>query len=270
MWLGEQMTLLEEWSQKVRNRTDSFNGLSVTGMMGGAGASWSSPFRVVASDGRQYFVKSREACPAGQENSLVIENVVASAGRLIGAPVCETSLIRIPEEFRGYELKSGVTLSPGLAHASLALEHADEADRPALGSRGRDDNNRRHVGVYALYNWCFGDDAQWLYDLDNDRTIHSHDHGLYLPPPGTGTFDKDSLVNNVNVSKLLPDPTSGLMPSAIEETINALRRVDRGSLVSILSGVPASWPVSDELLETLGWFLENRIELVVEMLESLV
>lgn len=261
---------LSDWSGTVRNRSDSFDGLSIAMMMGSAGGSWSSPFRVVASDDRQYFVKSREACPAGQETSLVIENVVASAGRLIGAPVCESSLIRIPEEFRGYELKPGVTLSPGLAHASLALAHADEADRPSLGSRSHDDNSRRHVGVYALYNWCFGADAQWLYDVDNDRTIHSHDHGLYLPPPGAGTFNRDSLVNNVDVPNLLPDSTAGLLPAAIEETINALRGVDRASLVAILNGVPASWPVTDDLLETLGWFLEKRIGLVIQMLESLV
>ncbi len=48
-------------------------------------------------------------------------------------------------------------LQPGIAHASVALGHAIEC-RQYLSDRAKDDNTRRHVGVYALYDWCFGDD----------------------------------------------------------------------------------------------------------------
>src|SRR5262249_30054216 len=96
-----------------------------------AGGSWSGPFRVIASDGQQYLVKSLDTCPVGEKASLAIERIVAEVGRLIGAPVCKTSLIRIPAALAGsWEPRPGVPLTAGLAHASLALNHVDEFDRP--------------------------------------------------------------------------------------------------------------------------------------------
>jgi hypothetical protein len=261
---------LTEWSGLVRARTDTFDDLRMTGPVAPSGGSWSGPFRVIASDGNQYFVKSVDTCPPGQQASVAIEHIVAGVGRLIGAPVCTTSLIRIPLALAGWEPRPGIPITEGLAHASLALSHCDEQGRPALAARGQDDNRRRHVGAYALYDWCVGADAQWLYDLDRDRTLYSHDHGLYFPPAHQGYWTQPDMIAGVDIPHELPDPRNDLLASAVDEVAAALDAVKRDELASILNSVPSSWPVTDEDLEALGWFLERRAPAVALRVRALI
>ncbi|TMR35551.1 hypothetical protein [Actinomadura geliboluensis] len=223
----------------------------------------------MASDGRDYFVKCLQACPPEQGASLAIELVVSQAGAMIGAPVCATSLIRIPPELAGWERRPGQPLEPGLAHASLAVERVEEV-RDGLGWRERDDNPCRHAGVYALYDWCFGWDEQWLYDIDHDRTLYSHDHGLYLPPGGRGYWTRTGLQAMVDKAHQLPDPPVGLNADAVRQVADKLDHIDQANLVMVLRSVPSSWPVSDQDLEDLGWFLQQRAPAVAARMRALV
>lgn len=50
----------------------------------------------------------------------------------------------------------------------------------------------------------------------------------------------------------------------------ALEKINRDALVNILCGVPASWPVSNDDLEALGWFLEYRAPSVASRIRALV
>ncbi|MEU1733725.1 hypothetical protein [Streptosporangium sp. NPDC020145] len=262
------MADLSEWSSLVTGRHDDFDSLTVRALTGGAmGQSFASPFPVIGSDNRRYFVKALEGCPEHARGSLAVEYVVAQVGRLIGAPVCDSGLIRIPDDLAGWPMPFG-KLQPGIAHACLALDRAIET-RPQLTSRTQDDNRRRQVGVYALYDWCFGSDPQWLHDLSNDRSIYSHDHGLYLPP-NDGTVRRTYLELSVDEPNELPDPPSGLDPGAIDEVSAALERIGRDALVKVVRGVPASWPVSDDDLEALGWFLERRAPTTAARLRALI
>lgn len=257
------------WETLIASRTDSGPSLSVVATVSPSGGTWSGPFRVIGSDGNDWFVKSLQTCPPGQEASIAIEHIVARVGGLIGAPMCDTSLIRIPPEIAGWEPRPGVALTEGWAHGSRALEHADERGRPSLDARRQDDNARRHVGIYALFDWCFGCDQQWLYDIDSDRTIYSHDHGLYLPPLGTGYWTAADLVTVVDKPNPLPDPPQGLNNAEIEAVAQALEAINRDALASILNGVPTSWPVTDVDLGALGWFLESRAKPVAARLRAL-
>jgi hypothetical protein len=231
---------LGDWSGLVHGRNDDFDGLYVVAPES-AGASWGGPFRATASDNRAYFVKSLQTCPQDQQASLTVEQVVAQVGSLIGAPVCETSLIRIPAPLAGWAPRQGSPpLQEGIAHASLAVGHAEET-RPSLAARAKDDNSRRHVGVYALYDWCWGTDPQWLYDLDNDRMTYSHDHGLYFPPEGRGGWTRQDLVDRADQAHELPDARDGLSSEAAKSVALALEHVSQNDLAAVLSSVPASW-----------------------------
>jgi hypothetical protein len=139
-----------------------------------------------------------------------------------------------------------------------------------LASRSNDDNRRRHVGVYALYDWCFGADQQWLYDLDDDRALYSHDHGLYFPPPGSGSWTRDELVAHAREPHQLSDSPTDLAADAVEDVATAVEAVTRADLVKIMSSIPASWPVSNDDLEALGWFLEHRAAGVADRVRKLV
>jgi hypothetical protein len=261
---------LSDWSGLVRGRTDDFDELyvqvpDVTSTVPSSAA----PFRATASDGLTYFVKSLDTCADDAQMSLAVEQIVAGLGCMIGAPVCKSTLIRIPEAIAGWAPHPGRRpLRPGLAHASLALDHAEDVG-PELEARTKDDNGRRHVGLYALYDWCYGMDRQWLLDLDQDQTIYSHDHGLYFPPHSRPGWTNEQLVNCVDEPHVLPDPPSGLEAEETKRIALAIERVDREDLAGILRAVPESWPVPDVQLEALGWFLERRAPGVAERLRSL-
>jgi hypothetical protein len=257
-----------DWDGLIANRADPSAGPSLAIIVGAAGNSWSSPVRVTGDDARDYFAKFPELCPNPPDRmSVVIEMVVARAGRLIGAPTCETVVMRVPAEIQG-ELLKGVAIMSSFVHASVALDNCDEK-RPALPSRSDDDNRRRHATLYALYDWFMGCDQQWLRDLDDDMAVYSHDHGLYLPPVGAGYWTDHDLQANVDAVWRLPDDAAGLSPGAIAETADALRAVTRADLQALLMQVPVSWPVTDEHLEGLGWFLERRAPAVAGRIEQL-
>lgn len=263
------MVQLDEWSGLVRGRDDSFDALEAVIVTPLPQRTWSGPFRVTASDQQDYFVKALETCPPGQQASLAVEQIVSQVGKLIGAPVCDTSLIRIPASLAGWPPHAGgPAIQEGLAHASLAIEHADFR-RPPLDSRLSDDNARRHVGVYALCDWCFSTDEQWLYDLDDQRALYSHDHGLYFPPLGQGRWTPADLVAQADTPHAWGDPRKDLSATACNDIANALVDIERESLVQVLRSIPASWPVSNEDLEALGWFLEYRAPAVASRIRVL-
>jgi hypothetical protein len=49
-----------------------------------------------------------------------------------------------------------------------------------------------------------------------------------------------------------------------------IERVGRDDLLNILRTVPARWPVTEVELETMGWFLERRVQGVAARLRSLI
>ena len=121
-----------------------------------------------------------------------------------------------------------------------------------------------------IYDWFMGCDQQWLQDLNDDMATYSHDHGLYLPPINQGHWTEQALQSEVDRPWQLADSTVGLSPGAISQVADALRDVSRDDLRQLLNGVPASWPVTTEQLEGVGWFLERRAPAVAGRIEQLV
>jgi len=154
----------------------------------------------------------------------------------------------------------------GFASASTGVRNAIE-DRQ-LAHRIRDDNRQRHAGIYALYDWCWGGDDQWLYGQDEDRRVYSHDHGHFFPR-GPG-WTEQSLLAEVDRPHPRPDDVSGLDTVEVERLASALDSVSRASLIEILSAVPDSWPITNAELEALGYFLEYRCQPVAARLRRLV
>ena len=205
-----------------------------------AGAGGSQPQKAVSFDGRSWWVKPTTN-PQGPHVP-VTEYVVGRLGRLIEAPVCTVALVEIPADIETPQCPSGIAYGsldvPGTVNIGPPLQH-----------RSEDDNAPRQVGVHALFDWCFGDDAQWLYDLADDWKLHSHDHGFYFPPAGQ-TWDSGALRASVSDAHPLPDPMpDGLLPAAVEDFADRLGAVTRAQLQEVLESVPPSWPVPDSELE---------------------
>lgn len=222
------------------------------------------PVLVLADDGQRYWIKAVNN--PQHPNIPIIEQIVGRCGALIDAPVCPVDLIAIPDELAGYPLYPGVALEASIAHGSLdmmsshvtwALEHAE-----------RDENRSRYLDLIALYDWCWGDDPQWLVQTGTrenptetfDHEYYSHDHGDYLFSR-TG-WTHDSIMESIDEPHILPValPLSTLV--GFSELADRIAAVTHEQLVEVLSAIPAAWPVSDAQLELIGVFLERRRDAV--------
>jgi hypothetical protein len=84
----------------------------------------------------------------------------------------------------------------------------------ALDHRQEDDNRRRHVGVFASYDWCWGEDDQWLYSDTEEQKLYSHDHGWYFPEDGPD-WSEATLTSRVDDAHVPNYSKNGLDPGAL-------------------------------------------------------
>jgi hypothetical protein len=223
-------------------------------------------FPALGTDGRRWWVKPPRY--DGRDAALVTEFVVGRLGSKIGAPTCRNSVVEITADFAGWEYARGSVLSPGLGHGTEEVQAAIE-ERPNLRHRNEDDNRSRHARIFALYDWCWGSDQQWLHSTTNENATYSHDHGMFLPPAGW-TWTAEALRAHVDDPRQLMQPTDGLRREDLWAAADDLDKIDKATLLAVLRQVPREWPVSDAALETLGWFLERRATAVSMRMRELV
>jgi hypothetical protein len=254
---------LEAWRGLVHDRVDPTDALVVEQPLASSPSGGSGTFLAVASDRRRWWVKPQNNLQGPRV--IVAERIVGRMGTLLGAPVCEVAVVIIPEELAGWEFRPGAKLEPGVAHASLAINDAQELRQ--LEYRDRDDNRRRHAGVFALYDWCWGADDQWLHCESDDRKLYSHDHGMYLPDGPAWT--EATLLARVDEPHPVGYTARGIDADALSAFAGRLETIGREEIAEVMSSVPASWPASDGELETLGFFLERRAPAVAARLRAL-
>jgi hypothetical protein len=241
-----------EWDGVLAGRRHDRASLQVQVVFNAAGNGGSRPFLVLGSDNRQYWVKALNNPQSPRVP--VNEQIVGRVGALIGAPVCGASIIRIPATIAGWQVTPGYVLAEGLAHASLAEEPVTQIG--ALQYRTDDDNVTRHVAILALSDLCWGEDLQWLVKSSDENRYFSHDHGYYFPQGPNWT--RADLEANVDVAHELADNGAHITLAAARSVANAVESVTREALANAIAGVPQSWLVSDEELETIGYFIEER------------
>ena len=220
---------------------------------------------VRASDGRRWWVKPLSNPQS--ERVTINEYLVGRIGSAIGAPTCEVSLIEIDENHAGHVITPGRVLELGYSYCSADVPDAYEI-KSTLSHRLRDDNRARHVGVFALWDLCFGGDPQWLHQTTDDERTWSHDHGHFFP--GGPDWTTDSLVAHVHIPHPLGADATDLDPNAVEAMATRIESLSAASIVPILLSIPAGWPIEDEELETLGWFIEERARPAAQRLRTLV
>lgn len=156
------------------------------------GGSQSFPALTIADE--RCYVKTHPNPQGGRV--VCTEYLVSAAGRLVSAPVCEVRPIRITADFEGMTFPAGLQLAIGIGGASMEIP--DAVEERGLSHRDRDDNARRQVGVFALHDWCWGGDSQWLYRTSDDNRLFSHDHGHYFPQGPNWT--EAELISNVDAA----------------------------------------------------------------------
>ncbi|MBI1378654.1 MAG: hypothetical protein GC157_14420 [Frankiales bacterium] len=227
----------------------------------------SRAFKVGCDDDQEYWIKTLEGVDPSQRASLVLEQVVGRVGLLLGVAVVPPHLVRIPVGMDFPELGNGRAVLPGVAHASVSFSSVVEK-KAVPDHRGDDDNKRRHAGIFALADLARGSDPQYLYDTSADNSIFSHDHGLYAC--NTGQLDVQAMVASVDQPGMSCGDPVGLDTAELERLADRLGSIAESEIAPILNLVPSDWPVSDEQLGTLGWFLFERAANVAVRLRGLM
>jgi len=252
-----------EWSALVSNRADPTNPLFLQMPMAPSTSGGSGSFRALGSDGHEWFVKPPNHNQGGKV--LATEYIVGRLGALLGHGVCAVRPMRIDASFVGWEFQPMHPLVEGWGNASLAVPSVVE--ERVLDHRTEDDNRVRHTTLFALYDWAWGGDAQWLYRTD-DGSTHSHDHGWYFPPEGAD-WTVDELRACHDLPRLPGWDAMNLDRGAVATVSDRVLNVGREEIRSILQSVPPAWPVSDVELCVLGAFLEWRRTSVAAQLTAL-
>lgn len=216
-----------------------------------------------------------------EERATVTDALIGAVAPLIDAPTCDTAILWYPDDEEPLIVETGVQLEPGTYfHGSKRLiqKQVIKPERQVKYGQ-RDDNARRWIGLAALYDWCWGQDPQWLFHTEDDTRLYSHDHGWYLPGPN-GTWSSQGLKDKVDQPHSLLDdvysaPDVELLhailienPHYCSEYANSLREITADQLAASLTSIPESWPVSDHELADLGWFLYRRAAPVAQRLEN--
>ena len=253
------------WVGHVRRSSPS----SVTAMVRAprerARSSGTGAFLGIADDRRQYWVKV-PGNPQGDQ-VLVNEVIVAGVGAIIGAPVRDTVLLRVPANLTAWSQfparKSDVPL---LAHGSLHLDSAIDDD--GLQYTKHDDNARRQSRMVGLWDLCLGDDPQWAYDASASYSVWSYDHGLWFTTI-EGDWNEQILVRLLGVDGSYPSPPDGLDVDELVRTAKAIEAISPPDLLAVVSAVPVEWGTSDSDLEAMAWFLYLRRRPVARRIRSL-
>ena len=243
----------EAWRGRLQGRREARNVRRAVGYAdvppGGGG---SRPLLMYDADDAMWWVKHLNN-PQGAMVP-VNEQIVAGCGALIGAFACEVAVIEVTDALSGDV--HGVRVEPGLAHGSRHVDGAYNDRR--LAYRGRDDNARRHVGAYALHDWCWGEDSQWLYAFGDEYKAYSHDHGYFFPNGPRWNAVAERVLDHADVPHVLQAPHGGLEADEVSRMSERLGAIGAEDLVDVLSCIPPQWPVSDRALEIIGCFLERR------------
>ena len=112
-----------------------------------------------------------------------------------------------------------------------------------------------------------GGDVQGLLAAKDENRFYSHDHGWYLPPEGK-TWTVADLDANADVPHELPTNPNGIGASVAEEVAASLEAAKRSALQKALAGIPSVWPVNDDELEGVGFFLEKRAPIVAQRIRQ--
>lgn len=256
---------LRAWSGSVDGTRVATVEVSLRAPIRRAQSSGAGAFLGLASDDQQYWFK----VPGNHQGNYVLANevIVERVGALIGAPVCERTLAWVSPAMMGWKhYPAPVSPGPVIAHASRHVRGAIDDD--ALTYIRRDDNARRQASMLALWDWCLGDDEQWLYEAANSSSIWSYDHGLWFTT-GEGDWDKEILQSLVEIDGSFPHPPTGLNRERLRDVADRIEAVSPDELVSAMSEVPVEWGVPHEDLEAMGWLLYRRAPAVAARVRRL-
>lgn len=220
------------------------------------------PALVMADDGELYWVK----VPGNQHGptSMLSERLVGLAGEWLGAPVAPSRLINVPAQIADtWTFQAGGRPQAGLAHGSLVVGR--EAVELAELTHHRSDGNPRRAAFYiALWEWCIGDDEQFIYDAAGAMSMWSIDHGMWIG--GGGQWDASLFARPLEFNPHWTGPIDALSQSAFIEAAGRLDCLTLDVARGLARGVPLEWGFTTAELDAVADWLVARASYVADRL----
>ncbi len=209
--------------------------------------SFSKPALFICDNGKKYVVKGSQVGRA-----IINEQIVASLGQLIKAPIPEVRIVDIPQELRDAEPKLAY-LHPGLAHGIAFQENCSDRRWDANMVF---ENIERYASIIVLYNWIPSNDNQLIYRMSPPELVWSVDHGHFFfggPNWTSATLDLGS-----NVYWSTPRSRFPVSISQVETAIDRLHSVSRRDIAGAIARIPTEWGMTEGERFSLAAYLENR------------
>lgn len=221
----------------------------------------STPLHVIASNGHRYYVKPQHN--PHHQSSLLAEVVVHGAAQYLGVPTPEYSFLDLPVAVaHAHTNHNGEPLHPGVCFVSREIDHAHQEDR--LTHLNRDNNHHHGPGYVALWEWCLGEDNQFLYRLEDSHSLTAFDYGLWL---GMESYlDEDFYSHTPGPEYRWSENVRGMSPGAFIERADKLDSLKPLNVLQIVSQVPVAWGFSDTLLIAIARWLYSRRSMVATSL----
>lgn len=227
-----------------------------------AADSGSKPAHFVVEDGVNSYWGKWPGNPHGDQ-SLAHEWIVSQLGKWLGAPVAEPALLAVDSALVQGVTPNGIAL-PGGIYFGSRFQNGSESTKVEWVDR--DGNADRFAPLLALWEWCLGEDSQYLYNAEEDLQVWSIDHGLWF-----ATHDKPWSAQRMTawtgIDWEWPEGQQfGISQDSLLHAADRVGAVVEADLIGILAGVPVSWSVTDETLAAIGEFLLTRAPTVEESL----
>ena len=209
------------------------------------------PQKYACDDASLYLVKF---CENGHGNGhgIFAEEVVALAGRLIGAPVPQVDLVHVSNE-----LIAGLSLpfvpGEGAHHGSAWADGYSDRNGVAYV----DENRERFGALDVLYAWLFcNGDQQYIYRNAAPHEVLSVDHSTFFP--GGPQWSEASLQSPPGVAR---DPVLAaidLQPEHRAAALAKLGAVSPTDIARVVARPPDEWGVSEGERVALAEYIAKR------------
>ncbi len=216
-------------------------------------ASFSKPAAVSCDDGFAYVIKGLQHGRADMAKPLTTEQIVAAAGRLVGAPVVETVLVDV-SDLVAIEPRLAY-LQPGLAHGTR--QHPDCSDRMWTDYAHLADNRPRFGALAVMYSWLGAADHKVIYENHPPNLVYTVDHGHFLP--GGTNWTVAQLTAAPPAAGLDPQfGTIGLLDAEVRPAADLLRAVRPQHIAAAVAQPPDDWGVTLQERVAIADYLERR------------
>lgn len=209
--------------------------------------SFSRPALFICNDGNKYVVKGAQV-----GRGIINEQIVASLGQLIDAPIPTVRIIDIPKELRDAE--------PNLAYMQHGLSHGiafqENCSDRRWGANQLFENIERYASIVVLYNWIPSNDNQLIFRLSPPEIVYSVDHGHFFF--GGPNWTTASLDLSGSVYWTTPRTRFPISISDVEIAIRRLNAVSPNDIARAIARLPAEWGMTAEENVKLATYLERR------------